>query len=295
MLLVGSEGDQVAIENEGRHLIANRFFRVRRRSSNRVPYPSEDLLNISWEARDVFVDTPGRCSTGWHVGSFVATGKTADPPSGLHGLPKNTPAQNRTSSRCPSGGRLALACTPEGCDGPGASRPRAASPEGANGVLGRDDVRLGQVSLAGQPYGHLSRVLCGEPPGGSGNPPPILAHSCRQGILHLSARQPGQSKTQHPLAPPATPSRCPSGRAGVRSACTVPQAHVGRCPGALPGLQRILGRRSWSSTAGPQTATSPRRLCGLPSGDEAHRALRKWLKSHARSSLRTINRSLRCR
>jgi len=48
--------------------------------------------------------------------------------------------------------------------------------------------------------------------------------------------------TQHPLAPPATPSRCPAGRAGVRywagvsfgragvrSACTVPQAHVGRC------------------------------------------------------------------
>jgi hypothetical protein len=105
----------------------------------------------------------------------------------------------------------------------------------------------------------------------------------------------GSVEDPAPLAPPATPSRCPSGRAGVRSACTVPQAHVGRCPGALPGLQRIVGRRSWSSTAGPQTATSPRRLCGLPSGDEAHRALRKWLKSHARSSLRTINRSLRCR
>ena len=35
----------------------------------------------------------------------------------------------------------------------------------------------------------------------------------------------GQSKTQY-----------------LQSACTVPQAHVGRCPGVLPGLRRVVGR-----------------------------------------------------
>jgi hypothetical protein len=82
------------------------------------------------------------------------------------------------------------------------------------------------------------RACEGQLPGGSGNGSFILAQLGEPGTLQLPARQPGQSKTQYPLAPP--------GRAGVRSACTVPhtvpvsfrEAHVGRCPGVLAGLQR---------------------------------------------------------
>ena len=78
-------------------------------------------------------------------------------------------------------------------------------------------------------------------PGGSGNGPLILAHSGRQVTLQLSVRPPGLSKTQYPLAPPATSSRCPSGG----QVCG-----LGRCPGVLtapavrrrcPGLQRVVG------------------------------------------------------
>jgi hypothetical protein len=58
-------------------------------------------------------------------------------------------------------------------------------------VLGRDDVRLGQASFAEQPYGHLSPVLCGELPGGSGIATPTLRQPGRQHKLQLSARQPG--------------------------------------------------------------------------------------------------------
>ena len=66
--------------------------------------------------------------------------------------------------------------------------------------------------------------------------------------------QPGQSQTQYPLAPP--------GRAGVRSACTVPQAHVGRCPGALPGLQRVVRRLMCSNVGKMQRIGHPDRSSG---------------------------------
>jgi len=77
MLLVGSKGNQEALQREGGDSIANRFFRVRRRVSNRRPYLCEDLLNIGWKARDVFVDRRGCHFSGSHIGAFVISGKAA--------------------------------------------------------------------------------------------------------------------------------------------------------------------------------------------------------------------------
>jgi hypothetical protein len=91
------------------------------------------------------------------------------------------------------------------------------------------------------------------------------------GVHARARRPPGTARhtvpAQYPLAPPAragvrSGQVCPAGRAGVRSACTVPhtvpasfrEAHVGRCPGVLPGSRT---KSRW--VCGSIPAEGPRR------------------------------------
>jgi len=77
--------------------------------------------------------------------------------------------------------------------------------------------------------------------------------------------------TQHPLAPPATPSRCPAGRAGVRCGAGVGMScREGRCAAAKRGQvcpHRTPFAPSGDATRGRETASPTRRPPGrTPAG-----------------------------
>jgi len=129
------------------------------------------------------------------------------------------------------------------------------------------------------------RACEGQLPGGSGNDSPTLPQLGRQHKLQLSARQPGQPKAQHPLAPPATPSRpkCPLAPPATpsRPKCPLaPPATSSRCPSGgqvcgPPALCRTpsrcpSGRHTWAGVlvSSPHPLAPPATSSRCPSGGQ---------------------------
>jgi hypothetical protein len=55
MLFESSKMNQITLQSKGRYLIADCFFSVWCRFSNRYPHLFQNLLNVMWETRDVFI------------------------------------------------------------------------------------------------------------------------------------------------------------------------------------------------------------------------------------------------
>ncbi len=55
MLFESTKMNQITFQSKGGYLITDCFFSVWRRFSNCHPYLFQNLLNIMWEARDVFI------------------------------------------------------------------------------------------------------------------------------------------------------------------------------------------------------------------------------------------------
>jgi len=69
--------NEAAFESEGRYLIANRFLRFWRGFANRFPQLFQNLLDLTWEARDIFIYCPGRFLLSAHIELMMFLEQTA--------------------------------------------------------------------------------------------------------------------------------------------------------------------------------------------------------------------------
>ncbi len=67
MVFESGKMNQITFQGEGRHLIADCFFRFWRRFLDRRPDLLQYPLNILWKARDVFIDILERGLISFHV------------------------------------------------------------------------------------------------------------------------------------------------------------------------------------------------------------------------------------
>src|SRR5919109_627646 len=70
MLLERGEVDQIAVQRERGHFVADLLLRLRRRFSDREPDLFQDRLDIRREGRDVVIDGGGYRASGHAVASF---------------------------------------------------------------------------------------------------------------------------------------------------------------------------------------------------------------------------------
>jgi hypothetical protein len=117
------------------------------------------------------------------------------------------------------------------------------------------DLRPDDALIAKHPVGKLTRLACGQM--GEGGAP--LRGRSPGGFSALPGTARHIVPTQHPLAPPVTPSRCPAGRAGVRYWAGVSFGRAGVPCGA--GVREYRGHRP-SAVLGASLRDSERREHG---------------------------------